>query len=258
MPAHEERVKALLALQGADSRERHLLDTEVLVYDRWETKASGGTYLAILADDTEAFHKSHSRLNSVNTHNFGHSRDTPPLHECAAWQFARALGEPYERLLPPTVYRVIEGEPGSLALRLRGSKPAGVAFTKAVDQVNDAGFFDVLIGQQDRHLNNFLWDAGTARLGLIDHGFCFPKDSIDVDAAELPRHRVRSHQLVKQRRFKQIKLTDEELTLIQRVLDSGDLLGIEPILEPERAAAMKRRLRGLRGPAGGTIPKLGI
>lgn len=162
------------------------------------------------------------------------------MHECAAWHFAKALGPQYERLLPVTVYRKHEDRWGSLAAELPGVKPAGAAFSGAPEQVNDAGFFDLLIGQQDRHLNNFLWDAPSGRLGLFDHGFAFP--------AAGPKDRIRSCQLLRQRRYKQIEITDEETALIEDVQASGNLLGIEPLLEPERAAEMKCRLQRLLRP----------
>lgn len=51
-----------------------------------------------------------------------------------------------------------------------------------------------------------------------------------------------------QRRYKQIEITDEETALIEDVQASGNLLGIEPLLEPERAAEMKCRLQRLLQP----------
>lgn len=246
--AHARRVARVLEMQDGEERARSVRDAEIEMYDLHETRASGGTYLVVFQDGSCAYHKRHDKLNSVNVYDFGHDRNTPPLHECAAWHFAKALGPRYERLLPVTAYRQIDGEWGSLAAALPGVKPAAGAFTGAPDQVNDAGFFDVLIGQQDRHLNNFLWDVGSGRLGLFDHGFAFP--------AVGHRHRVRSWQLQRQRRFKQMKITNDEAALIERGLASGDLLGIEPLLESERADEMKRRLWRLLEPPR-LIPKAG-
>ncbi|HEX8741708.1 MAG TPA: hypothetical protein VF712_01110 [Thermoleophilaceae bacterium] len=234
---HARRVDHLLGMQGGDERERALFEGEITSYDPLDTGASGGTYVATFPDGSAAYHKRHDSLHTANVHAFGHDVNGPPLHECAAWHFAKALGPRYERLLPTTVYRRIEGRWGSLAAELPGTKPGRPAFVHAVDQVNDAGFFDVLIGQQDRHGNNFLWDAEGGRLGLFDHGFAFPAVGAE--------HRVRSAVLRNQRRWKQMKLTDEEVELIERVLGSGDLLGITPLLEPERADEMTRRLESL-------------
>jgi hypothetical protein len=234
---HARRVAALLAMQGNDYRERALRDNVIEVYELWETKATGGTYLAVFEDGSEAFHKPHESLKTSSVSDFGHNQDTPPMHECAAWHFAKALGEEYESLLPATVYRQIEGEWGSLAAKLPGVKPGTPAFTHAPDQVNVAGLFDVMIGQQDRHLNNFLWDKASGRLGLFDHGFCFPGDGHE--------HRIRSASLQRQRRYKKLKLDRDEVQLVERILASGDLLGIEPLLEPERSARMTLRLEKL-------------
>lgn len=246
-----ERVRLLRALQGDHPGERGLLEGTVLAYDRWQTEASGGTFLVVYDNHSEAFHKRHDQLSSVNAHNFGHSLDTPPLHECAAWHFAKALGARYERLLPATVYMKLDDEWGSVARRLPGAKPGTRAYLDAdgKEQVNDAGFYDLLIGQQDRHLGNFMWDPATRRLGLFDHGFCFP-------ATRDPQDRIRSAQLIDQRRQKAVKITADELALMERILNSGDLLGIEPLLEPARAAAMKHRIHRLPTQKPQIIPRV--
>jgi hypothetical protein len=237
MPSdHARRVDHLLEMQS-DPAELALCEAEIVMYDLHQTKASGGTYLVVFKDDSCAYHKRHDELNSEQVEAFAHNMNTPPMHECAAWHFAKALGPQYQRLLPVTVYRKIEGKWGSLAAELPGTKPAGGAYAGAPDQVDDAGLFDVLIGQQDRHLNNFLWDANGGRLGLFDHAFAFP--------AAGHKHRIRSWQLQRQRRYKKVELAGEEVQLIERVLASGDLLGIEPLLEPERAEEMKSRLQRL-------------
>ena len=53
-----------------------------------------------------------------------------------------------------------------------------------------------------------------------------------------------------------MQIADHEAALIQRVLDSGDLLGIAPLLEPERADAMTSRLRRLLDDKPRVIPKV--
>lgn len=236
--AHATRVLHLLDLQGSDARERALLEGDVKFYGRWDTHATGTTFYVVLADGTEAFHKRHDKLSSSTVEKYGHTLDSPPMHECAAWHFAKALGEEYEVQMPVTVYRNIRGHWGSLAIRHQGSKPAWPAFSEVPQQVERAGFFDVLVGQQDRHINNFMWDAKGRRLLLFDHGFCFP--------AAGHQHRIRNAELQMQRRCTAPRLTDVELALVDRVLDSGDLLGIAPLLEPARAQRMTSRLESLR------------
>jgi hypothetical protein len=72
---------------------------------------------------------------------------------------------------------------------------------------------------------------------LFDHGFCFPGDG--------HQHRIRSGALQMQRRFKAASLSTEERASIDAVLSSGDLLGIAPLLEPQRARRMTARLVNL-------------
>jgi hypothetical protein len=245
---HSRRVDHLLRMQGHDPSEQILIDGEIVDYGEHQTQAKGGTYLAEFADGSLAYHKRHDLLDRPTVGDFGHSIDTPPLHECAAWHLAKALGPRYARLLPVTVYRKIDDEWGSLAAAQPGRKPAvGATFMGAPEEVNDAGFFDALIGQQDRHANNLLWDDAEGRLRLIDHGFCFPGGSTGP-------HRIRTWKLQNQRRQKKLALDEEELALINRVLGSDDLLGIQPLLEPERGNEMTRRLKLLL--TSKTIPKV--
>lgn len=53
-----------------------------------------------------------------------------------------------------------------------------------------------------------------------------------------------------------VKITADELALMERILDSGDLLGIEPLLEQPRAAAMKDRIHRLLRQKSPVIPRV--
>jgi hypothetical protein len=59
------------------------------------------------------------------------------------------------------------------------------------ERILAAGFFDALIGQQDRHGGNLLVDQD--RLYLIDHGFAFGRtgDGIPAAAPAAPRFHAR-------------------------------------------------------------------
>ena len=238
------RVKQLLGMQGSHSIEAALLNGDVESYTLWNTEASGTTYHVLLDNGLQAFHKRHDKVNTAVASGYGHDRDGPPIHECAAWHFAKRLGPTYADHLPATVYRNLEGGWGSLALRLEGQRPGVLAFPKAVEAVNRTGFFDTLVGQQDRHPNNYFYDPGNNTVLLFDHGYCFPAVGYE--------HRVRSASLQRQRRFKAKELTPKELELIDEALASGDLLGIEGLLEPARAARMGARLNMLQ--ALGEVP----
>lgn len=77
--------------------------------------------------DLVPFHKPHNRIVPRVARDYGHSLDSPPVCECAAWQLAKRLGESYDRLVAVTVYGAVgppEQDPdssqdGSLALRLQ-------------------------------------------------------------------------------------------------------------------------------------------
>src|SRR3954462_13625020 len=159
--AHHDRVRRLLELQGSHPVERALLEGDVLAYEPHQTGASGvnSTFYVELEPDLVAFHKPHEGIVPRIARDYGHSLDTPPLCECAAWQLARQLGDPYDRLVAVTVYRPVgppERDPdsweyGSLALRHEGAAMKGMAVCRdARDDAVPAGFFDALIGNQDR------------------------------------------------------------------------------------------------------------
>jgi hypothetical protein len=105
--AHHDRVRRLLELQGSDPIERALLDGDVLSYEAHQTATSGinSTFYVELEPDLVAFHKPHEGIVPRTARDYGHSLDTPPICECAAWQLARQLGDPYDRLVAVTVYR---------------------------------------------------------------------------------------------------------------------------------------------------------
>jgi hypothetical protein len=50
-----------------------------------------------------AFHKPHEGIVPRVARDYGHSLDTPPICECAAWQLAKKLGDPHDRLVAVTV-----------------------------------------------------------------------------------------------------------------------------------------------------------
>jgi hypothetical protein len=168
--------------------------------------------------------------------------DSPPVCECVAWQLAKRLGEPYDRLVAVTVYRAVgppEQDPGSWqdgsrALRLEGAAMKGaVAKREAREDALAAGFFDALIGNQDRHAGQFRFDEASRKLGLLDHGFSFAVE----------RALCRGAYFQTFRREEQAAITDEEREALTRLLDDPELLGLAGVLEPDRAERMRRRAR---------------
>lgn len=91
--AHHDRARRLLELQGSHPVERALLDGDALSYETHQTGASGvnSTFYVELEPDLVAFHKPHEGIVPRIARDYGHSLDTPPICECAAWQLARQL-----------------------------------------------------------------------------------------------------------------------------------------------------------------------
>jgi len=139
--AHADRIRRLRELQGQHPIERALLEAEVVSYEPHATDAAGAattTYYVELDGDLVAFCKPHDAIVARIARDYGHSLDTPPVSECAAWQLASSLGEPYDRMIAVTVYREVgdphvdpeRWQPGSLALHLPGEAMKGMAVTR--------------------------------------------------------------------------------------------------------------------------------
>jgi hypothetical protein len=239
---HVDRVRRLLELQGSHPVEQALLNSDVIAYETHQTDASGvnSTFYVEIDPDIVAFHKPHEGLVARIARNYDHSLDTPPICECAAWQLAKNLGEPYDRLVAVTVYRAV-GPPeddagswayGSLALRHEGAAMQGMAVQRdARDDALAAGFFDALIGNQDRHAGQFRYDAAERALGLLDHGFGFPVEGALCRGAYFQDHRRRQ----------QPGLTDHERECLERLLADYEMFGLAGVLEPDRAARVRWR-----------------
>lgn len=240
--AHVDRVQRLLDLQGSHPVERALLDSEVVAYEPHSTHAAGinSTFYVELEEDLIGFHKPHEGIVPRVARDYGHSLDTPPICECAAWQLAKQLGSPFDRLVAVTVYRAL-GDPsddpaswrdGSLALKHEGAAFKGsTAISEVRDDALAAGFFDALIGNQDRHPGQFRYDQANQRLGLLDHGFSFPVEAALCRGAYFQNFRRREKP----------RLTDHERELLVAVLDDAELFGLAGVLEPDRAERLRWR-----------------
>lgn len=233
-----------MEFQGSHPLERALLEGEVSAYEPHHTApgATGvnSTFYVELDPDLVAFHKPHDGIVPRVARDYGHSLDTPPICECAAWQLARCLGEPFDRLVAVTVYRAV-GPPGSdptswlegsLALKLEGAAMKGSAVKReARKDALAAGFFDALVGNQDRHAGQFRFDEATRALGLLDHGFSFPVEGALCRGAYFQTFRRQENALI----------TDRERELLTRLLGDPDLLGLAGVLEPDRAERLRWR-----------------
>ena len=240
--AHHDRVRRLLTLQGSHPVEHELLHAQVIAYEPHSTAAAGvnSTFYVELEPDLVAFHKPHEGIVPRVARDYGHSLDTPPISECAAWQLAKRLGAPYDRLVAVTVYRPVgpaeDDEDswlyGSLALRHEGAAMKGHAACRdAREDALAAGFFDALIGNQDRHVGQFRYDETSATLGLIDHGFSFPVEGALCRGAYFQQFRRRE----------QAVITEDERDTLARLVSDPELFGLAGFLEPDRAERLRWR-----------------
>lgn len=163
---------------------------------------------------------------------FGHRTHQQPLHEVAAWRLAASLGGPWLRLVPPCVMRRCVGRLGSLARGVEGIP--GSRMADDLPAASAAGFFDALIGQQDRHRGNFL--RNDDRVWLIDHGFAFARDGDPLNE---------SHFVDLRNRWAP-QLTAAKVSALDRLLCRDDLLGVAGVLEADRADALRKRARRMR------------
>jgi hypothetical protein len=241
--AHLDRVHRLEELQGDHTLERELLDGEISSYDVHQTAAAGinSTYHVELGE-LEAFHKPHAGVVARVARDFGHSFDTPPICECAAWPLAKRFGDPFDRLVPVTVYRRAgrpEDDPGSWEYGSLSRKHEGEPFkgsavkTEAYEDALAAGFFDALIRNQDRHAGQFRWHSETNSLGLIDHGFSFPTEAALCRGAYFQDFRRRERR----------GLTQHEREILRYFAEDTDLWGLAAVLEPDRATRLRWRAR---------------
>lgn len=227
-PRLTDQISTVLAHQGKHPAERRLLEGAVVD----SVSAVGGTNTTNrveLDNGQVGYHKSFDGLDNDLASDFGHSSAQQVIHEVAAWQLARRLGQPWSQIVPPCVLREVDGEPGSFALE-RPGRPTGGAGRSPVWQ--QAAFFDSLIGQQDRHRGNFLMDRD--RITLIDHGYTFARLGDPWNQSGLQAGRRDS------------LLSDAEVDALNRLLDSPDTFGLAGILEPDRLDALRSRAKLMR------------
>ncbi|MGA9874255.1 MAG: hypothetical protein WBQ21_00415 [Solirubrobacteraceae bacterium] len=157
-------------------------------------------------------------------------------HEVMAWRLAHALGGPWDQLIPAAVLRDIQGPGPGVLINWRRGSPDPVVFEQAGAQVSAAAFWDALIGQQDRHATNFRYDAEARRLALIDNSFAFARPSDLHNQSLFLAYRRSSHMTI---------LKEHEITALEQILDSDDLLGLRLFLAEDRANAFEARARGM-------------
>jgi len=188
MTLPDDRLARLLLIQGdgPSQLEDDLLRLDVLARRVPRTLSANVVYQCGLSDGREAFHKPHEGMRDhpllgepVWKYYDQPSATATGINECAAWRLARAMGSPWDTLVPTAVMRWLPPGAGLVGgwgpLIRKGNGPSGEPTPFNVQALcSPAAFFDSLIGQQDRHRGNQRYEAATARLTLIDHGFAFP------------------------------------------------------------------------------------
>jgi hypothetical protein len=247
-----DRLGQLLIIQGEapSLQEDALMRLDVTARRVPSTLGTNRVYQCGLRDGREAFHKPHAGMRTdpalgvPSWAHFGHASATATgVNECAAWRLARALGPPWDTLVPPAVMRWLPDASGTIGgwgpLIRKGSGSSGRPEPFADPSVcQPAAFFDALIGQQDRHMSNQRFDPATGLLTLIDHGFSFPGGRWHFNCSEFvaQRHADRSG-----------ALTGPELTALQN-LESHVVWGeLATILSPDAFSCLNwRRTRMLK------------
>jgi hypothetical protein len=237
----QDQFDALFDQQEADSHTEEmdaLLNGNVVAHSVIGQSADNitKTYQVDLSTGITAFFKSVNEVRGLYADGYGHTKVSATLAEIAAWRLARALGSPFEELVPTTVARFLgqfdSHAPGALSIRRPGIDSTPAPLNDAPDQVSTAALFDGLIGQQDRNGHNFLWDAHSGRLSLIDHGFSLARPGDLTNETFFVKHRWNTGAG---------RLTAAERAALQAIREDSDLFGLDSWIEPERVAALRGR-----------------
>ncbi len=232
---HAAEATAIIAAQQGDPQLANLAESSITATENASTGISTVDRIK-LADGNRAYRKPIDQPDSTceDLRVYGTTPREAVLHECAAYHTAKAMGSRYERLVPACALREEQGVGvASVAAEREGS--AGHMLREPFSdhvQVDDAAFFDAVIGNQDRHGANFLIDYD-GDYSLIDHGcaFGYPGSVMNQNAFVRERHNQG-----------RLQLADHESATLRRLAASPDLEGIAPMLSEHRAAALRRRV----------------
>lgn len=225
-PQLREQITYLQQVQGGHRDERNLLGgTPEKV-----TPIAAGTNTTErieLDSGVTGYFKPFDGVNDSIAGGFGQDSAQQSLHEVAAWRLANQMGPPWNEIVPPVVVREVKGQVGSFALERPGK--INVFSAEGTAEWREAAFFDSLIGQQDRHPQNYLI-AGD-RITLIDHGYTFARPGDYKNYSWLGDRRRKSDPT----------LSYQEREVLQRLVASPDLMGMRNVLQPDRADALQAR-----------------
>lgn len=234
-----QQIGAIILRQGYTAEERLMMDARVVERTLISNRGINDTRRVLFdggpgSEPVAGYHKGFTCLNDGLARSFGQQSRQQPIHEVAAWRLAAELGPPWSQLVPPCVLRTVEGILGSVS-RERIGRPMKRR-PSLDDQVRAAGFFDAVIGQQDRHAGNAL-KTSAGDLVLIDHGFVFARPGDARNASVFLGMRLAEPRAS--------ELTEQERGALSTLVHSEDLLGMQAMLEPDRADALRQRAEGM-------------
>lgn len=153
----------------------------------WHGDSSTSVQRYELMDGTIGYFKGfkeNSRLNEFEFRALGTSTLGAAINEANAYRMAQLFGSGYDQLVPETAIREIDGEIGSFQREVPTEPALSRNFHRSAELREDfrsAAIFDFVIGNLDRHDDNYLLGAvGGAdgsianRLRLIDNAYSFP------------------------------------------------------------------------------------
>ncbi len=239
--ALQERIDRL---QAATARGSEL--EQAMLHDQIELVSANGTanpgtsltYVVAFKGGRKAIHKPFEGQNPNSCKHYAQDRYEVPTHEVVAWRLAHALGGRWAEMVPTAVLRRLATAGPGVLINWRDGQPGdGAVVTDQRDQVFRAAFWDALVGQQDRHAQNFRYDAAAGRLALIDHGFAFARPTDRFASSVFHAYRLQRNYPL---------LTKREEQAIEALLEGGDLLGLAGFLPEDRAEALAGRARTMR------------
>lgn len=247
----QEQVDGLYAIQGFDHDvEEQLHDARIVDVRLFETEGEHITRTYEVRLDSGhvcVFKPGNGLLEAGDSGLFlgkqalaryDHTPISTTVSECAAWQLAKQLGEPWSAIVVPTVLKFAElpdtgkVEFGAAGL-FRGGNVGKRGFYQYVpDQASAGAFFDALLGQQDRNKGNIIWYEARQVVYLIDHSFSFGKPGANRGASDLLEWRWGHGSQ---------QLSQAELAALDKLLRSGDSLTLSRFVQPERVEALRAR-----------------
>ena len=146
---------------------------------RWDTDGSTVVHRHRLGDGTAGYFKP-LKDNSIcesDFRDYGVSSLGAAINELNAYRMAQLLGGGYAELVPETVLREIDDTVGTLQREVSEPESRNFESEALFEDYRRAALFDFVIGNLDRHDENFLYgldELGQRRIRLIDNSFSFP------------------------------------------------------------------------------------